>query len=104
MLVFAEVGTNNIFAKAQRFFQPLNAQRKVRNVNVLFFGAQHNFRNELFCLVEATQPHDCETRFSYYVEAQSNFRNQIYKTRWKFRNFKILMGKEASNLRNKIGV
>ena len=53
-----EVGTNNIVSKAhrnkaQRSFQPLKAQRKMRNLIFLISEAQRNFRNELFDSVEA---------------------------------------------------
>ena len=47
------------------------AQRKVRNLNFVFFEEQHNFRNELFYLVQvcdcgrsATQLRICRAGFS----------------------------------------
>ena len=51
------MGTNNILSKAQRNkakrpFQPVKAQRKMRNLIVLTSEAQRNFRNELFDSVE----------------------------------------------------
>ena len=49
----AEVGTNNVISKAQRSFQPVKAQRKMRNLIFLLTEAQRNFRNELFDSVEA---------------------------------------------------
>ena len=54
----AEVGTNNIIPKVQRnkaqqFFQPVKAQRKMRNLIFLISEALRNFRNELFDSVEA---------------------------------------------------
>ena len=54
----AEVGTNNIMSKAQRnkaqrSFQPVEAQRKMRNLIFLISEAQRNFRYELFDSVEA---------------------------------------------------
>ena len=49
----AEVGTNNIIPKAQRSFQPVKAQRKMRNLIFLFSEAQRNFCNEPFDSVEA---------------------------------------------------
>ena len=54
----AEVGTNNIISKAQsnkaqRSFQLVKAQRKVRNLIFLISEAQRNFRNEFFDSVEA---------------------------------------------------
>ena len=53
-----EVGTNNIIPKAQlniaqRSFQPVKAQRKMRSFIFLTSEAQRNFRNELFRSVEA---------------------------------------------------
>ena len=52
------MGTNNIISKAQRnkaqrFFQPVKEQRKMRNLIFLLSEAQHNFCNELFDSVEA---------------------------------------------------
>ena len=52
------MGTNNIISKAQRnkaqrSFQPVKAQRKMRNLIFLFSEALRNFRNELFDSVEA---------------------------------------------------
>ena len=52
------MGTNNILSKAQRnkaqrSFQPLKAQRKVRNLIFLLSEAQRNFRNKIFDSVEA---------------------------------------------------
>ena len=54
----AEVGTNNIISKtqrnkAQRSFQSVKAQRKMRNLIFLLSEAQRNFRNDLFDSVEA---------------------------------------------------
>ena len=53
-----EVGTNNIISKAQRnkaqrSFQPVKVQRKMRSLIFLISEAQCNFRNELFDSVEA---------------------------------------------------
>ena len=45
--------TNNIIPKAQRFFQPVKAQRKMRNFIFFVFEAQCNLRNERFDSVEA---------------------------------------------------
>ena len=47
------MGTNNIISKAQRnkakrSFQPVKAQRKIRNLISLLSKAQRNFRNEFF--------------------------------------------------------
>ena len=58
MCKLPEVGTNNIISKAQRnkaqqSFQPVEAQRKMRNLIFLISEAQRNFRNELFDSVEA---------------------------------------------------
>ena len=52
------MGTNNIIPKAQRnkaqrSFQPIKAQRKMRNFIFLIFEAQRNFCNELFNAIEA---------------------------------------------------
>ena len=48
------VGTNNIISKAQRSFQPVKAQSKMRlNLIFLLSEAQRNFRYELFDSVEA---------------------------------------------------
>ena len=49
----AEVGTNNFIPKAQRnkaqrSFQPVKAQRKMRNLIFLISEAQCSFRNDLF--------------------------------------------------------
>ena len=47
------MGTNNIISKtqrnkAQRSFQPVKAQRQLRNLFFLISEAQRNFRNKLF--------------------------------------------------------
>ena len=47
------MGTNNIISKAQRSFQRVKAQRKMRNLISLISEAQRNFRNELHNSVEA---------------------------------------------------
>ena len=52
------MGTNNIISnpqrnKAQRSFQPVKAQHKMRNLIFLLSEAQRKFRNEIFHLVEA---------------------------------------------------
>ena len=52
------MGTNNNTSKAQRNkaqrpFQPVKVQRKMRNLIFLLSEAQRNFRNELFDSVEA---------------------------------------------------
>ena len=77
--IFLEVGTNNIILKAQlnkaqRSFQSVKAQCKMRNFILLTFEAQRNFRN-------------CGTAFSYQVKAQPNFRNENFTTQCKFRIF-----------------
>ena len=51
------MGTNNIISKAQRnkaqrSFQPVKAQRKMRNLIFLISESRRNFRNELFDSVE----------------------------------------------------
>ena len=53
-----QVGTNNNISKAQRNkaqrpFQPVKVQRKMRNLIFLLSEAQRNFRNELFDSVKA---------------------------------------------------
>ena len=55
---FAKVGTNNIISKAlrnkaQRSFQPVKAQRKLRHLIFLISEAQRNFCTERFDLVKA---------------------------------------------------
>ena len=52
------MGTNNIISKAQRNkaqrpFQPVKAQRKMRNLIFLLSEAQRNLRYELFDSIEA---------------------------------------------------
>ena len=52
------MGTDNIISKAQRnkaqrCFQPVKAQRRMRDLIFLISEAQRNFRNELFDSVEA---------------------------------------------------
>ena len=52
------MGINNIISKAQRnkaqrSFQPVKAQREMRNLIFLLSEVQRNFRNELFDSVEA---------------------------------------------------
>ena len=52
------MGTNNIISKAQRnkaqrSFQPVKAQRKMRKLIFLLSEALRNFHNELFDSVEA---------------------------------------------------
>ena len=71
----AEVGTNNIISKAQRnkaqrSFQPVKAQRKMRNLIFLISEAQRNFRNELFDSVEA----DCNSAI-----AERRFRTKLMR-------------------------
>ena len=57
-VILPEVNTNNIISKAQRnkaqrSFQPVKAQRKMRNLLLLLSEAQRNFRKELFYSIEA---------------------------------------------------
>ena len=52
------MGTSNIISKAlrnkaQQSFQPVKAQRKMRNLIFLISEAQRKFRNKLFDSVEA---------------------------------------------------
>ena len=52
------MGTSNIISKAQRnkaqrSFQPVKEQRKLRNLFFLISEAQRNFRNELLDSVDA---------------------------------------------------
>ena len=73
-----EVGTNNIKPKAQRnnaqrSFQQVKSQGKMRNLIFLISEVQRNFRNELFDSVAAQR--NCETAFSNQVKAQPNFHN-----------------------------
>ena len=86
----AEVGTNNIISKVQRFFQPVKAQRKMRNLIFLLSKAQGNFRNELFDSVE--EQRNSGTVFSFQVKAQPNFHNQNFTAQCKycvFCNFRL---------------
>ena len=68
--VRAKVGTNNIIPKAQGSFQPVKAQRKMRNLVSLISEAQCYFRNELLIQLK------CNAMvFSFQVRAQSKFCN-----------------------------
>ena len=94
--IFLEVGTNNIILKAQRnkaqrSFQPVKAQCKMRNFILLTFEAQRNFRN-------------CGTAFSYQVKAQPNFRNKISQHNANSAFFVILDRKKANNLPKKADI
>ena len=70
------MGTNNSISKAQRSFQPVKEQRKLRNLFFLISEAQRNFRNELFDSVDAQRNSAiAERHFRDQVKAQPNFRN-----------------------------
>ena len=69
-VVQCTMGTNNFISKAQRnkaqrYFQPVKAQRKMRNLIFLISEAQRSFRNDLFDSVKAqrnsafTERHFC---------------------------------------------
>ena len=76
-----EVGTNNIISKtqrnkAQRSFQPVKAQRILRNLFFLISEAQHNFRNELFDSVDA-QRHSAIAERHFRTKLKRNLTSAI---------------------------
>ena len=57
--------------KAQWSFQPVKAQRKMRNLIFLISEAQRNFRNELFDSVEA-QSNSAIVEQHFYITFKRN--------------------------------
>ena len=108
----AEVGTNNIISKAQRnkaqrSFQPVKAQRKMRNLILLLSEAQRNFRNELFDSVEAQRNSAIAERY-FRTKLKRNLTSAIeisqHNANTAFLNWKrtaILNWKRVNNLLNK---
>ena len=66
--------------KTQRFFQPVQAQGKMRNLIFLISEAQSNFRKELFYSVEAQRKsaiaewHFCTNFYNRNVTTQCKYR------------------------------
>ena len=86
-----EVGTNNIIPeaqlnKAQRSFQPVKAQRKMRSFIFLTSEALGNFRNKLF----------------RSVEAQGNFRNKLFRSVEAQRNSAIAKQRFRTKLKRNV--
>ena len=103
------MGTNNIISKAhrnkaQQSFQPVKAQRKMRNFIFLISEAHCNFRNELFDSVEAQRNSAIAERHFHTKLAQPNFCNWNFTTQCKYHIFCNLRQKRANNLLKKVNV
>ena len=59
LMQLSEVGTINILPKAQRSFQPVKAQRKMRNLIFLISETQRSFRKKLLDSAEIAEWHFC---------------------------------------------
>ena len=75
------MGTNNIISKAQRnkaqrSFQTVKAQRKMRNGICLTSEAQRNFRNELFHAIE-TQRNSANAEQRFCTKLKRNLTSAI---------------------------
>ena len=75
------MGTNNIEPKAlrnkaQRSFQPVKVQRKIRNLNFWISEAQHNFRSELFNSV-AAQRNSTIAQWNFFTKLKRNLTSAI---------------------------
>ena len=105
-----EVGTNNFIPKAQlnkaqRSFQPVKAQRKMRSFIFFNFWSAAQLSQWTFSFSwSATQFRNCETAFSYQVKAQPNFRNWNFTTQCKCGIFAILDSKRVNNLLKKADI
>ena len=77
------MGRNNIKSEAQRntaqrSFQPVKAQRKMRNLIFLIFEAHHNFRNKHFDLIEAQRNSSiAERHFRTKLKRNLTFASEI---------------------------
>ena len=106
----AEVGTNNIISKAQRnkaqrSFQPVKAQRKLRNVFFFNFWSAAQLSQWAFWFSWcATQFRNCGTAFSYQVKAKPNLRNWNFTTQGKYRTFCNFWPKRVNNLLKKADI
>ena len=101
------MGTNNIISKAQRnkaqrFFQPVKEQRKMRNLIFLLSEAQHNFCNELFDSVEA-QRNSAIAERHFRAKLKRNLTSAIEISQHNANSafFAILDWKSVNNLLNK---
>ena len=106
-MLFSGVGTNNITSKAQRnkalrSFQPVKAQRKMRNLIFLLSEAQRNFRNELFDSVEAQRNSAIAERY-FRTKLKRNLTSAIEISQHNVNTafFAILDWKRVNNLLNK---
>ena len=104
---YTEVGTNNIISqaqrnKAQRSFQPVKAQLKMRNLIFLVFEVQRNFRNELFDSVEAQRNSAIAERY-FRTKLKRNLTSAIEISQHNGNTafFAILNWKRVNNLLNK---
>ena len=95
-----EVGTYNIISKtqrnkAQRSFQPVKAQRKLRNLFFLISEAQRNFCNELFDSVDA-QRNSAIAELHFRTKLKRNLTSAIEISQHKANTalFAIFDGKE----------
>ena len=101
------MGTNNIISKvqrdkAQRSFQPVKAQRKMRNLIFLFSEAQRNFRNELFDSVEVQRNSAIAERY-FRTKLKRNLTSAIEISQHNANTafFAILKWKRINNLLSK---
>ena len=98
------VGTNNITSnaqrnKAQRSFQQVKAQHKMRNLFFLIFKAQRNFRNDLFDLV-VVQRNSTIAKRHFCTKLKRNLTSaiEISKDNANTAYFAIFDRKRANNL------
>ena len=96
------MGTNNIISKAQRSFQPVKAQRKMRYLIFLLSEAQRKFRNELFDSIEAQRNSAIAERY-FRTKLERNLTSAIEISQHNANTafFAILDRKRVNNLLNK---
>ena len=101
------MGTKDIMSKAQRnkgqrSFQPVEAQRKMRNLIFLISEAQRNFRYELFDSVEAHRNSAIAERyFRTKLKRNRTSATEISQHNASTAFFAILDWKRVNNLLNK---
>ena len=109
-VILPEVGTNNIPSKAQRnkaqrSFQLVKAQHKMRNLLLLLSEAQRNFRNELFYSVEA-QPNSAIAKRYFCTKLKRNVTSAIEISQHNANTafFAFLDWKRVNNLLSKLEI
>ena len=104
------MGTTNSISKAQRnkaqrFFQPVKAQHKMRNLIFLISEAQRNFRNEIFDSVEAQRnPAIAKRYFRTKLKRNLTSATEISQHNANTAFFAISYWKRVNNLLNKLEI